>query len=57
MSYFTEQIYGFCQEYGNMELPLKLEEIASDLFADSMGCNEGRALRKLRPVYNKIPER
>ena len=54
MSYFTEQIYGFCQEYGNMELPLKLEEIASDLFADSM---EGRALRKLRPVYNKIPER
>ena len=24
MSYFTEQIYGFCQEYGNMELPLKL---------------------------------
>ena len=38
MSYFTEQIYGFCQEYGNMELPRKLEEIASDLFADSMGC-------------------
>ena len=38
MSYFTEQIYGFCQEYGNMELPRRLEEIASDLFADSMGC-------------------
>ncbi len=38
MSFFTEQIYDFCREYGEKELPGKLEEIASDLFTDSMGC-------------------
>ena len=38
MSYFTEQICEFCKNYGEKELPLKMEDIAADLFADSMGC-------------------
>lgn len=38
MSYFTEQIYEFGKNYMGKELPQKMEDIAADLFADSMGC-------------------
>lgn len=63
MSYFTEQIYGFCREYGNGEIPCKLNEIASDLFTDSIGCmkaglyeNSARSITKYLSVKKGLEQ-